>query len=147
MSVRNVTWKRLLLEKRRGESYTEVMERTHQPRERKLRPSWEGKMEVDQLSANEVLILEFLIANSKDLPNLSFLAKRLGLELSTVSRMVSCLEERRYVQKKTVGRSRILTLNKNKKPEIDSIITLYQNCKSEVENSEKVILRVHNMEY
>jgi len=104
-------------------------------------------MEVDQLSANEVLILEFLIANSKDLPNLSFLAKRLGLELSTVSRMVSCLEERRYVQKKTVGRSRILTLNKNKKPEIDSIITLYQNCKSEVENSEKVILRVHNMEY
>ena len=27
MSVRNVTWKRLLLEKRRGESFTEVLER------------------------------------------------------------------------------------------------------------------------
>ncbi len=104
-------------------------------------------MEVEKMSANEVRVLEYIYENHKDFPDQNEIGRNTNLEPWQVSRVVHSLEKKWYIKEKRIGKHKSWTPNKNKKQEALQLVRVYQNCKQEVENNEKSILRVHNIEY
>jgi len=105
------------------------------------------KMKINQLSTNDISILEYISQNYSEFPNQNQIAKKTKIEYYTVSRIVHRLKDLHYIQPERIGKHQSWVPNKNKKREVLEIVRAYKNCKLEIENSKKAILRVHNLEY